>query len=359
MSYNYQPGGMGRIGSGNTRNVILTPAPPNTHIPEQNWPGRPGGNAPDGTRIPKPGEDPLWDLFFTQSASKRANADSTSKLAHTQADTSYNIALGDLAQRGLVGARNIDNNALARGVFASGERGVHQGELNSTLGRARTNTDLSYTNRLGAIDTTRQNVFDTLDSQASYERAAAGERFAQKERDAQTLWDLQHPAGATPAGGGGSGGGGGGSSGGGVYTNPNAGGGVNGAPVGGGVVGGPSGRPSGSAPGGYGDLPNPGAPPATPTGSGAHATWPSQSQFPPGPPSGNTTSTGQAAYGPGILVGAQNRPANPAPRPMPGGTTTSTGSAAWPRPSRPTPTPDVRPRPTPPGPLAPRPRTRW
>lgn len=153
------------------------------------------------------GQDPVWDAFLARYRLGTTSAEEKAKLERAQQEIAHREALDQLAQRGLVGRRNLDTNLLARGVFNAGEATTRRDELGTTLAQARTSADNTFTGRMNRIDAERLAALQGLDADREVQVAAARERQAQKARDEEAARLALSNAGTSAAaasGGGGS-----------------------------------------------------------------------------------------------------------------------------------------------------------
>jgi hypothetical protein len=150
--------------------------------------------------LPDMGLDPEYIAYLTQYDFGRTTANADADLRRKRARDSYDQALRDLEQQGLVSASNTDTSLLGRGMFSSGERLVRQDDLRRSLTEGRTRADTALSGEFGAIDSDLQRALGQLDTErerqivASQARISAAQRQGAVESGAYTGSGTATPA---------------------------------------------------------------------------------------------------------------------------------------------------------------------
>jgi hypothetical protein len=127
------------------------------------------------------GEDPLWDAYLAQYNYEKTKINEDSGLGRTQANTAYTNALQQIADEAVSGRRSIDTNALARGIFQSGEVDRRRGDMDTKISTAKTGADTTYSDTLNGLISNQTNALSGLDLTREQQIAASRQRIQDRK----------------------------------------------------------------------------------------------------------------------------------------------------------------------------------
>lgn len=153
---------------------------------------------PDWVHPAYTGTDPAYQAWLAQADYQGKNALSQSRLRKAQLDEAYKKALTDLERSSVTGRRNIQTNALQRGIFHSGENDRRKQEYDAQITQAQANAQQALVDQTGQIDQSLQDTYASLSTQGATNVSQAMLRDALAAYNATAAQSAQ-AQGAAPA----------------------------------------------------------------------------------------------------------------------------------------------------------------
>lgn len=122
---------------------------------------------PDWVHPAYTGSDPAYQAWLAQADYQGKNALSQARLRKGQLDEAYKQALADLERESVTGRRNVQTNALQRGIFHSGENDRRKQEYDAQITQAQARAQQALVDQQGQVDQGLQSTYANLSTQGA------------------------------------------------------------------------------------------------------------------------------------------------------------------------------------------------